>query len=146
VILLDTDHASILKYRDSERYNRLVARLATVVDETIGVTIITVEEQMRGWLASIAKERQPRRQVGPYSELARLFDYFSEFEIALFSDAAADQFTNFNRIRIGASDRKIAAIAIVNSALLLTANRKGFEIIPGLRFENWMDEPLPPRE
>jgi tRNA(fMet)-specific endonuclease VapC len=139
VILLDTDHVSILKYRDSERYNRLAARLATVVDETIGVTIISVEEQMRGWLASIAKERQPRRQVGPYKELARLFDYFSEFEIVLFNDLAAEQFSQFNRIRIGTSDRKIAAIAIVNGALLLTANRQDYEKIPGLRFENWMD-------
>jgi len=139
VILLDTDHVSILKYRDSERYNRLAARLATVVDETIGVTIISVEGQMRGWLASIAKERQPRRQVGPYKELARLFDYFSEFEIVLFNDLAAEQFSQFNRIRIGTSDRKIAAIAIVNGALLLTANRQDYEKIPGLRFENWMD-------
>jgi tRNA(fMet)-specific endonuclease VapC len=139
VILLDTDHVSILKYRDRERYSRLAARVATVVDETIGVTIISVEEQMRGWLASIAKERQPRRQVGPYAELARLFDYFSEFEIVLFNDLAAEQFSQFNRIRIGTSDRKIAAIAIVNGALLLTANRQDYAKIPGLRFENWMD-------
>jgi tRNA(fMet)-specific endonuclease VapC len=145
VILLDTDHASALKYRDSERYKRLTARLATVIDEPIGVTIITVEEQMRGWLASIAKERQPRRQVGPYGELARLFSFFSDFEIALFDDATADQFDKFSRIRIGTYDRKIAAIAIVNNALLLTANRRDYEQIPGLRFENWMDEPsLPP--
>jgi tRNA(fMet)-specific endonuclease VapC len=43
-------------------------------------------------------------------------------------------------------DKKIAAIAIANKALLLTANRRDYEQIPGLRFENWMDEPpvLPP--
>jgi tRNA(fMet)-specific endonuclease VapC len=38
-------------------------------------------------------------------------------------------------------DRKIAAIALANNALLLNANRKDFEKVPGLRFDNWMDNP-----
>ncbi len=35
-------------------------------------------------------------------------------------------------------DLKIASVALVNEALLLTANRKDFEKVPGLRFENWL--------
>ncbi len=99
---------------------------------------------MRGWMAAIAKERQPRRQVGPYRELAGLFEFFAEFTIALFDDAAVSLFEQFNRIRIGARDRKIAAIALANNAVLLTANRRDFEQIPNLRFENWMDAPPAP--
>ncbi|QJX00792.1 type II toxin-antitoxin system VapC family toxin [Frigoriglobus tundricola] len=38
-------------------------------------------------------------------------------------------------------DKKIAAITVVNNALLLTANRRDYELIPDLRFENWMDAP-----
>jgi tRNA(fMet)-specific endonuclease VapC len=110
-----------------------------VVDEVIGTTIITVEEQMRGWLASIAKERQVRRQVGPYRELIGLFDFYSLYEILPFDEKAATVFERFVRIRIGTMDRKIAAIAIANNALLLTANRGDYEQIPGLKFENWMD-------
>ena len=96
---------------------------------------------MRGWLASIAKERKPRRQVVPYEELARLFEFFSDYEIVRFDNAAADLFDTFRAIRIGSMDRKIAAIALVNDALLLTANRRDYKLIPGLRFQNWMDEP-----
>src|SRR4051812_45785388 len=96
---------------------------------------------MRGWLAAIAKERQPRRQIAPYRELAGLFEFFAEFTIVPFDDAAVTLFEGFGRIRIGTSDRKIAAIALANKALLLTANRRDYERIPGLRFENWMDEP-----
>lgn len=141
MILLDTDHSSVLKYPDTPRYKCLAARLARVVDEPIGVTVVTLEEEMRGWMASLAKERQSRRQVGPYRELARLFDFFADFEIAHFDDDAADLFDTFGRIRISASDRKIAAIALVNKALLLTANRRDYMLIPGLLFANWMDDP-----
>jgi len=63
MIILDTDHSSVLKYPGTERYNRLVARLAGPVDEVVAVNIIGVEEQMRGWLASIAKEKQAKRQT-----------------------------------------------------------------------------------
>jgi tRNA(fMet)-specific endonuclease VapC len=36
-------------------------------------------------------------------------------------------------------DLKIAATALVHNALLLSANRRDFESVPGLRVENWLD-------
>ncbi len=54
MILLETDHASILKYRDAERCLRLLARMAVVFDDVIGTTIITVEDQRRGGPRSLA--------------------------------------------------------------------------------------------
>jgi tRNA(fMet)-specific endonuclease VapC len=36
-------------------------------------------------------------------------------------------------------DLKIAAIAVVNQALLLSANRNDFEQVPGLRVESWLN-------
>jgi hypothetical protein len=78
VILLDTDHWTVLKYSDSERYARLHARLLAVASEPIGTTIVNVEEQMRGWLSAIAKERTPLRQITAYRELTDLFDFFSK--------------------------------------------------------------------
>lgn len=141
MIILDTDHVTVLKYKDTDRYRRLAARLSTVTDEVVGVAVITVEEQMRGWLASIAKERKPIRQVGPYSELAALFDFYSDFEIAPFDEAAVAVLDTLGSVQIGTMDKKIAAIAIAQKALLLTANRRDFEQVPNLRFENWMDPP-----
>lgn len=138
MILLDSDHLTILQTPDSDRRDRLVARMA-LANDVIGTTVVNVEEQMRGWMASIAKERQALRQVRSYTRLAHLFDFFSDYEIAPFDVPAATLFDTFSRIRIGASDRKIAAIAITQNALLLTANRRDFEQIPGLRFDNWMD-------
>jgi hypothetical protein len=50
VILLDTDHLTVLKYTESERHARLHGRLLAAAPELIGTTIVNVEEQMRGWL------------------------------------------------------------------------------------------------
>jgi tRNA(fMet)-specific endonuclease VapC len=41
-------------------------------------------------------------------------------------------------VKIGSMDLKMASIALANNALFLTANRRDFEKVPGLRFENWL--------
>lgn len=143
MILLDTDHATYLKYPESDRGRRLIDRLSGVPPtEVIGAAIITVEERMRGWLAVIARERTAMRQVAGYRELARWFEFYQEFEIVLFDEKAAQQFDHLReqRLRLGTMDLKIAATALVNNALLLSANRRDFERVPGLRVENWLDE------
>jgi tRNA(fMet)-specific endonuclease VapC len=142
MILVDTDHATFLKYPESERGRRLIDRLTAVPpSEVIGVAIIIVEERMRGWLAVIAKERTALRQVAGYRELARLFEFYQEFEIVPFEESAARQFDDLRtqRLRLGTMDLKIAATALVNDALLLSANRRDFDRVPGLRVENWLD-------
>jgi tRNA(fMet)-specific endonuclease VapC len=54
---------------------------------------------------------------------------------------AVDLFTRFRNsgIKIGTMDLKMACIAMANNVLFLTANRRDFGQVPGLRFENWLD-------
>jgi tRNA(fMet)-specific endonuclease VapC len=142
MILIDTDHATFLKYPESERGRRFIERLeALPQSEVVGVAIVTVEERMRGWLAVIAKERTALRQVVGYRELVGLFEFYQQFEVIPFDEAAARRFDDLRggRLHIGAMDLKIAAIALVRDALLLSANRQDFGRIPGLRVENWLD-------
>jgi tRNA(fMet)-specific endonuclease VapC len=142
MILIDTDHATFLKYPESERGRRFIERLERIPkSEVVGVAIITVEERMRGWLAVIAREKSALRQVAGYRELARLFEFYQEFEIVLFDETAAGQFDDLRsqRLRLGTMDLKIAATALAQHALLLSANRSDFERVPGLRVENWLD-------
>ena len=75
MILLDTNHVSILRMPPSERRTRLVERMTLAHHELFGIPIVAVFES--------------------------------------------------------------SAISLVSSALLLTANRRDFEKVPGLRFENW---------
>lgn len=139
MIVLDTDHATILKYPDNERCKRLQPRLAALSPSEWGTTVITIEEQMRGWMHSIARERKPRRQMSPYRELANLFKFFAAFNVLLFDDKAADHLDTLGSIHIGMMDKKIASIALATGSLLLTANTNDFKHVPGLMIDNWMD-------
>ena len=140
MILLDTNHVSILRMPSSERRTRFVERMNLSQDQHFGIPIVAVEETMRGWLAAIAKERLARRQVAAYRELSSLFEFFAAFPIAPFDQAAADLFDSLQAamVRIATRDLKISAISLASNALLLTANRRDFEKVPGLRFENWL--------
>jgi tRNA(fMet)-specific endonuclease VapC len=141
MIVLDTDHVTALKYPEHPRAKLLTDKLGALpVAEVIGVSIVTIEEQMRGWLAAVAKEKQSHRQVMAYRELQRLFEYFQLFQIIAFDEPCADQFEKLRtaKIRIGTMDLKIAATALVHNAVLLSANLRDFQRVPGLRVEDWL--------
>ena len=76
-----------------------------------------------------------------YRELVKLFEFDQEFEIVPFDEAAARRFDDLRtqRLHLGTMDLKIAATALVHNALVLSANRRDFERVPGLRVENWLD-------
>lgn len=139
--LLDSDHLSVLRYKTSARAVRLADRLARAPEPPVGTTVANVEEVMRGWQSAIAKERRADRQVYAYRELGSMFAFFARFPIAPFDDPAAARYDDLvaARVRVGTMDLKIAATALVNDALLLTANAQDFGKVPGLRFENGLD-------
>lgn len=121
----------------------LASRIQAAAEPTIGTTIVNVEEQMRGWLAFIARHGQVRRQVSSYDELIALLGFVNRWTVLPFDHRAADKFEELRRngVRIGAMDLKIASIALVHDALLLSANLQHFRRAPGLKVENWLVEP-----
>ena len=105
------------------------------------MTVITLEEQMRGWLAEISRHHNPRRQVGGYAKLQRQVDVFADWIVLSWDDDSAKLFVDLRRqgVRIGSMDLKIACIAMAYDAILLTRNSRDFAKVPDLRFENWPD-------
>ena len=142
MIFLDTDHVTVLSFSKHSLHARLSDRISAASGEAFAVTIVSVEEQMRGWLARINRLKGLHEQVGAYRELRSLFRFFQEWEIVDFDATAADEVRRLRhaKIRIGTMDLKIAAIALTRNALLLTANLTDFRQIPGLRVENWLTE------
>jgi tRNA(fMet)-specific endonuclease VapC len=141
VILLDTDHLSVLRYADDPRHSRLNDRVRIAAQsEILGTTIISVEEQLRGWLARLHAERSPDRQILWYAKLTGLLSFFQAWRVEPFDHAVADKLMRLrsHRIRIGTQDLKIAAIALTRDALLLTSNQRDFSRGPGLRVEDWL--------
>jgi len=140
MILLDTDHLSVLVHRGDNRHGILNERMSDSLDQDFAIPVISVEEQLRGWLAQIHRQRSFLDQVPSYARLARLVDFLSAWRIIPFDNRAAIEcdYLRKQRIRIGSQDLKIAAIAIVHDALLLSANIVDFRQVPGLMVESWL--------
>jgi tRNA(fMet)-specific endonuclease VapC len=139
VLILDTDHLAEFQKGTSADAQRLKQRLDQT-DESFATTIITVEEVMRGWLAAIRRTTDPFRQISPYQRLRQLFRFFATWDVLDWSNAAAAKFAELkaSKVRVGTMDLKIASIALVNEATLLTRNLNDFEHIPGLRVFDWL--------
>jgi tRNA(fMet)-specific endonuclease VapC len=139
VIILDTDHIGYLQHEQGHERAVLVARMAASSDQSFSTTTISLEEQLRGWLAYIRRFNDVGRQVAAYSRLDGVVDYFSRWDRLPFDEPAADRFEELRRrkLRIGTMDLKIAAIALTHNSLLLTANLRDFEQVPNLRVEDW---------
>jgi tRNA(fMet)-specific endonuclease VapC len=140
VIVLDTDHLTVYAFPESSRYQSLSTRIRNSPEE-FATTIVCLEEQLRGWLAALKRKHDPSDQVLVYHRLGQLWKFFGAWRILPFDVRAADLFKKLRkqRVRIGSQDLKIAAIALTNDALLVSANLKDFRQIPGLYVENWLE-------
>ena len=61
MIILDTDHVSILQHADSDFAATLRERLTNSTDYVVATTAITLEEQPRSWLSLINRYTDVRR-------------------------------------------------------------------------------------
>ena len=139
MIVLDSDHLSLLEHPESPTTQRLLNRMDKSPDQEFATTVISLEEQLRGWLAVINRYSDIPRQITAYTRLVGLVEFYSRWKVLPFDQPAADQVARLRaaRVRIGTMDLKIASIALVNDALLLTGNLADFQRVPELRAENW---------
>jgi tRNA(fMet)-specific endonuclease VapC len=136
--ILDTDHLSVLD-RGGAEAQRLLIRLANVEPDEVIATIISYEEQTRGWLSYLAKARNLDGQVEAYQQLKRQLGNYCTIPVLEFDEQAAQEFQRLKKShpRLGTMDLKIAAIVLVNRAILLTRNSSDFGQIAGLYMDDW---------
>ncbi|MCG8587029.1 MAG: type II toxin-antitoxin system VapC family toxin [Pirellulales bacterium] len=138
MVILDTDHVSLLEWGDKQSV-LLRERLANLANHEVVTTIISYEESMRGWTAYIARAKTIEQQIPAYQRLHRHLDNYRQIALLDFDLDAAEEYKRLRqaKIRIGTMDLKIAAIALVSGATLLSRNLVDFSIVPGLTVEDW---------
>jgi tRNA(fMet)-specific endonuclease VapC len=141
MILLDTDHLSVVADQAHSKHATLMARIQASSDPLFALPIVSVEEQLRGWLALVKRLKDVENQIAAYARLAAFLDFLRRWTIVPLDRAAADEFKQLRkqRIRIGTPDLKIASMALVQKALLLSANLRDYRQVPGLSVESWLD-------
>jgi tRNA(fMet)-specific endonuclease VapC len=139
MVVLDTDHLSLLEWVTSPERERLVNRMEQLDPKEIATTIISYEEQTRGWLAHVARAGKLAEQVRAYGKLRKHLDAYRSLTVLDFDEQAAVQYQAIRkaRVRIGSMDLKIAGIVLAHGATLLSRNLIDFRKVPRLKVEDW---------
>jgi len=133
--ILDTDHLSLF-----QRKNPLVLnRIQSMKKEQIAVTIITVQEQMRGWMNVINRYGNNEQLIWAYQCFFDAVNFFNTINILNFDQLAYNIFLALKtqKIRIGTQDLRIASIALAVDGIVVTRNYRDFCQIPNLKLIDW---------
>lgn len=133
--ILDTDHLSLFQ----RQHPNVVQRVNQTNPQDIAITIITVEEQLRGRLNTIRKADSSEMLILAYTGLQASLDFFQSINVIKFNDDALHYYQELirQRIRIGTQDLRIAAITLSVNGVLVTRNRQDFAKVPNLQLEDW---------
>ena len=136
--IFDTDHLSFIQ-RNGQEGKQILAKLATIKEPTVAVTIVTYEEQVRGRLNFLSKAKTLNEQIFAYQGLQQLTLDYQSIIIIPFDRAAALEHQRLRKAypRLGNMDLKIAAISLINHAILLTRNKSDFGQVIELQIEDW---------
>ncbi|MEH2126680.1 type II toxin-antitoxin system VapC family toxin [Nostoc sp.] len=132
--ILDTDSVSLF-----QRGNLEIARRLNLVDASeIAISIVTVEEQLRGRF-QVIRRANPNDLVSAYEKLQVTFDSLKSFNVLKFTAEAQKLYTNLlhQKIKVGRQDLRIAAITLSVNGILVTRNNRGFCQVPNLVLDNW---------
>jgi len=135
LFILDTDHLSLYQ-RDVEP---LVSKLLSHPPIELAITIVTVEEQLRGRLAQIRKATTAAHLSERYRWLGETVDQLARLPVVYVDDKAVTIYERLllQKLRIGTQDLLIASIVLSQNAVLLTRNNRDFSRVPSLRLDDW---------
>jgi tRNA(fMet)-specific endonuclease VapC len=133
--ILDTDTLSLLQK------NHPVVRqhVQAASPSDLAVTIITVEEQLRGWFTAVRQATRPDYLARAYDRFTDAVRELSTLRILSLSLNAVQRYNALSalRVQIGKMDLRIAAIALEHSGIVVTRNTRDFGKVPTLMIEDW---------
>jgi tRNA(fMet)-specific endonuclease VapC len=138
-VVLDTDHLSVIEWREEPAYSRLLPCLDQPAPDDVATTIVSFQEQLQGWLAYLNRARKPKQVVLADGKLEQIWRWFLKMNVLSFGDEAQERFTELRRQcpRLQTMDLRIASISLVSNATLLTRNVRDFRQVPRLAVEDW---------
>ena len=136
--ILDTNHISAVdrsKAVAEDFQKRIKLRGGSLF-----VTVISVEEVMRGWLALLSSRKKKSDELPVYERLKRSTEMFASWDILPWDAESLELYESLRkqRLKMSSADMKIASIALAHEAVLLTQNRQDFERVPNLQIEDWL--------
>jgi predicted nucleic acid-binding protein len=74
-----------------------------------------------------------------YRRLAATVRFLSQIQIADFDEPAIQRYEQLkkNKVKVRKMDLRIAATVLERGAILVTRNVHDFQLVPGLRMEDW---------
>lgn len=91
---------SVLEWGEAQGPTRLRTRLAALSPAEVATTIISYEEQMRGWMAYIARTRSMTHQVDAYRRLRRQLENYCRIPVLMFDAHAAVTWQRLRRAQV----------------------------------------------
>jgi tRNA(fMet)-specific endonuclease VapC len=139
MVILDTDHMTLLERKGSDAGKDLEERLLQLSEEEVATTVVSCEEQFRGWMTALSKSKRVADQVERYRRLKLQLEIYCAMTVLDFDQRAAIEFQRLRKEhrRLAAMDLKIAAIALSSRATLLSRNLRDFSQISGLDVQDW---------
>ena len=137
--LLDTDHISLLEHRRGTEYAAFSVRLNLHAADGIGVCVVSFQEQVLGANARIQSARNTQELLRGYELLFGILEHYRLFPVLPFDAAAQGEFTSLRqqKVRIGTSDLRIAAIALSRNLTVVSRNVSDFGKVSHLKVEDW---------
>jgi tRNA(fMet)-specific endonuclease VapC len=125
-----------------QRHPIYESHVSSLPDDTpIVTTIVTVEEDISGWLPACRRARDGAERVIAYRRLQRAQEFYQRMGCLPFDETAAAIFDQLRaqKIRVGTNDLAIGAITLSVSGILVTRNIVDFQRIPNLALEDWIN-------
>lgn len=134
--ILDTDIVGFVQQGHPTVFQHLRALSPT---DAVATTIITIEEDIGGWLPTCRRARDGSARAQAYARLQKALRFYQRVAWLSFDDAAATLFDQLQKqkLRLGTNDLCIAAIVLSVGGVLVTRNSRDFRRVPGLVMEDW---------
>lgn len=133
--ILDTDHMTLWQHG----HPLVLAQLARISIKNRAVTMISLTEQIQGWLAAMGRARNEAQVANSLLRLSETIHFYRQLQLLAYDALAIAEFEQLrnDKIRVGTQDLRIASIALSRNAIMVTRNLRDFSKVPGLQVVDW---------